>query len=242
MCKFNHPAIWPLVLTCSTGAYPDAHMPATSEADPARESAPVEEIDGPCIGIVEFKVTAHHEDPQLGEIAAEALAALVDQSKWFRVIKGANLECLLKDQGVESLVQPGELLQPVKIAGLDYLVLGEVIELRVSPRLGRGQHLHDFDHTNDRSKITLECRLRLALVHPITGQAAASGLFEYKRTGTIKSLKVNITGPQPSAGTGFPLDDRCTAEILNNALIKSLKKMRWDIYRILKEYKRRHSA
>ena len=36
--------------------------------------------------------------------------------------------------------------------------------------------------------------------------------------------------------------DQDPVEILNNALIKSLKKMRWDIYRILKEYKRRHSA
>ena len=191
--------------------------------------------NGPCLGIVPFKVIVDDaKEGELGSLAAATLGDLAVESGRFRVV--ADLKCLLKDQGLEDAVTPGTLERRTAISGLDYLVLGEVLQLSVLPRLARGQKPEDFDPSNRRSRVRVTCTVRVRLVEPSSGATKAEAEGNFVRTASIKSLKLEVLGFEEGTGR-LRIDDAGTSDLLRKALVDGVKAMRWDLLGILRKHK-----
>src|SRR6185437_6009735 len=97
--------------------------------------APPAGIDKPRVGVPPFNIqqgnnnSSKHGD--LNDLAADQMTTLLFQSERFDVVERAQLPQLLKEQSLEGIVKSDELAKQAQVAGVDYLLLGKVTNLRV---------------------------------------------------------------------------------------------------------------
>jgi curli biogenesis system outer membrane secretion channel CsgG len=200
--------------------------------------APPAGIDHPRTGIPPFESVGHGATAELNDVAADQLTTLAVNSERFDVIERAQLNQLLKEQGLEGIVKPDELAQSGKVRGVDYLLVGKVSNLRVkgehanrgfglgtsrSPARGAAAGL--FGLHPEGLTITAECGVDIRLVDATSGKVPAAQHSDYTRTDTIGAFGVEILGTSGTADADLKLDDDNKGLILRLALDDALRQM-----------------
>jgi curli biogenesis system outer membrane secretion channel CsgG len=209
------------------------------EKDPGnvgRYDAPPGGIDRPRTGVPPFE-PAQGSSKELTEVAADQLSTLATNCERFDVIERAQLQQLLKEQGLEGIVKPDELAQSGKVRGVDYLLIGKVTNLRVKAEkqnrgfgfgnvgLPGGGSLGGFDFSRKDSIITAECGVDLRLVDATSGKVDAAQHSDFTRTDTVGAFGVEILGANAESGADLKLDEDNKGLILRYALDDALRKM-----------------
>lgn len=209
----------------------------TLTADVGRYSAPPAGIDKPRTGVPPFESTGSGSSAELNKIAADQLSTLAVNSERFDVIERAQLEQLLKEQGLQGVVRPDELAQAGKVRGVDFLLLGKVSNLRVKAEqssrgfglgnisLPGGGGVGAFDFKKKDSTITAECGVDLRLVDATSGKVEAAQHSDYKRTDTIGAFGVEVLGVGAEADANLKIDEDNKGLILRLALDDALREM-----------------
>ncbi len=167
--------------------------------------------------------------------AADQLTTLADKTDRFEMIERAQMEQLLKEQGLEGIVDPAELAKPGRVSGVDYIFIGKITNMRVKKEktasgfsLGkiltvRGHSV--FDYNNKKSTITVECGVDLRLVDPTNGTILAADFGEYKRTDSIGATGVSIVGISTRSDADLKITEDSRGLILRLALDDAIRKM-----------------
>ncbi len=173
----------------------------------------------------------------LGAIAADQLTTLAVNTGRFDVIERAQLEQLLKEQGLEGIVDPKEMARQGKVRGVDYLIIGKVTNFRVQAaksrtglgiaQLGLGKlgGVGAFDLKKSNSRITVDCGVDLRLVDPSTGSTLAAQFGEYKKTNTLNAFGIQVLGINATADGRLQVDEDNQGKILRLALDHALRRM-----------------
>ena len=191
------------------------------------------------VGIPPFQVTESGQsihNKALDDLAAEQMTTLALLSGRFEVIERAQLGQLLREQGLEGIVDPSQLARSGKVSGVDYLIFGKVTNLRIkAEKTGTGFNVGSipipfvsstgFDYRNRSSKITAECGVDIRMVEPTTGRVAAAHFGEFKRTDSISAFGISILGVGADASAGLDISDDNKGKILRLALDDALRKM-----------------
>jgi curli biogenesis system outer membrane secretion channel CsgG len=162
-------------------------------------------------------------ESELTDAAAKATPALVD-----RLLRDA----LLKEQGLEGIVDPEELAKPGRVKGVDFLYIGRVTNMRVKAEktssnfdLGSLGFGGLFSTSDKKSRITVECGVDIRLVEPSTGEVLASQFGEYKRTDSIGATGVRVLGIGGESKADLKIDEDSRGKILRLALDDAVRKM-----------------
>jgi curli biogenesis system outer membrane secretion channel CsgG/predicted RNA-binding Zn-ribbon protein involved in translation (DUF1610 family) len=240
----NRAWIWLIMAVIAGLAAGCASSQETAERDTltahvGKYDPPPSDIAVARVGIPPFTVTERGRvarDPGLEGLAADQMYALALSSGRFEVIERAQLGQLLREQGLEGIVDPNEMAKSSKVSGVDYLIYGKVTNLRVkAERAGRGVNVGSlplpwggwsgFDYRNRSSKITAECGVDIRLVDPTRGRVAAAHFGEYKRTDSISAFGISVLGVRTDADADLRIDEDNKGKILRLALDDAFRKM-----------------
>ncbi len=184
------------------------------------------------VGVPQFKIDSrvparNWNRNELARDAADQLTTLADRTDRFEVIERAQMDQLLKEQGLEGIVDPNELARPGKVRGVDYLFIGKITNMRVkAERTRSGAGILVVAWRDSRTRITIECGVDLRLVNPTDGSVLISEFAEYKRTDSIRALGVNILGlVGGGSGAHMHISEDSRGKILRLALDDCVRKM-----------------
>ncbi len=180
------------------------------------------------VGVPQFKVekTTLPAKDELAKDASDQLTTLADKTDRFRVIERGQMDQLLKEQGLEGIVDPEELAKPGRVKGIDFLFIGKITNMRVK---GEGSH-SDWSvlivgGSSSNAKITVECGVDIRLVDPTTGEVLCGEFGEYKRTDTVSAQGVRIIGLGGGSSADLHIDEDSRGKILRLALDDAVRKM-----------------
>ncbi len=191
------------------------------------------------VGVPQFNVDTSKvpadlfKKEEVAKDAADILTTLADNSDRFEVIERAQLNQLLKEQGLEGVVDPEELAQPGRVKGVDYLMIGKVTNMRVKAEKSKtdfslGNILPGaglFDINNEKETVTVECGVDIRLVNPTAGTVLSSAFGEYKRTDSIGATGMHILGFGGKASADLQIDEDSRGKLLRLALDDAVRKM-----------------
>lgn len=193
------------------------------------------------VGVPQFKVDPNVpqdnvKKEKVGEEASDILTTLWTKSKRFQVVERGQLGQLLKEQGLEGIVDPEEMAQPGRVKGVDYLCIGKVTEMRVKAEktassFSLGSILPGagvFDYNNEKSTVTVECGVHIRLVNPTTGVTLSAGKGHYKRTDSIGATGVTILGVGGRSQADMQIDEDSRGLLLELALDDAVRDMLKD--------------
>lgn len=189
------------------------------------------------VGVPPFSVDIRRGATEsMTTVAADQLTTLLVNSGRFRVIERAQLDQLIKEQGLEGVVKWDELAKMGEVKGVDYLMLGKVTNFRVLASKGGGGFgigrtqlpfggsFGGFDYRNNESQIQVECGVDIRLVDPTTGEVVAASFAEYERTDSIRSFDVQVLGVSTGVDGELQLSDDDQGRILRLALDDAVRK------------------
>lgn len=203
-------------------------------------------IARPRVGVPPFMIDGEAATgAKLDGLAADQLTSLAIMSGRFTMIERAQLEQLLREQGLEGIVRSDQMASMGEVAGVDYLLFGRVTNFRVrvdenTRGLGLGRvpipgagNIGAVDYKKKSKKITVDCGVDLRLVNPTTGEIAAAHFGEFQKVDYAEAFGVDILGASAQADANLQLDDDNKGKVLRLALDESLRKMLPQIDRAL---------
>jgi len=217
-----------------------AHVGVYSPAPPG--------IVRPRVGVPPFRVDGDvARDGKLGSLASDQLTSLAFLSGRFQMIERAQLDQLLREQGLEGTVRPDQVASVGEVAGVDFLMFGRVTHLRVkveetSRGFGIGRipvpmtrigQVGGFDYTKNSKKITVDCGVDLRIVNPTTGAIVAAHFGEFQKTDFAEAFGVEILANNARADADVQLDEDNKGKVLRLAIDESLRKMLPQVDRAL---------
>ena len=182
------------------------------------------------------KTKGGYNKPDGGQ-AAEQMETLVIRSKRFNTIERLQLENLLKEQGLEGVVDPAELAKPGKVRGVDYLILGAITNFRVKiVKTGTSggvfsalKVLAPVDIDTSKTVISTEVGVDVKLVNTTTGEIVSKDFGEVKREDVASAWGVKVLGIGGDAKNEMRIDQDAMGKIMRWALDESYKQMLPDI-------------
>jgi curli biogenesis system outer membrane secretion channel CsgG len=174
-----------------------------------------------------------HSRP-VGEQGAEQLETALVNSGRFNMVERLQLDNILKEQGLEGVVDPGELSKPGKVRGIDYMFMGAITEFsikiirtrtaggifdRVIPRLA------PLDIDTSKTEIETRVAVDIKLVNTQTGEIVAKDAEPVKRVDTAKAWGVRVLGIGGDANKEMRVDEESQGRIMRYAIDQSLKRM-----------------
>jgi len=174
-----------------------------------------------------------HSRP-VGEQGAEQLETALVNSGRFSMIERLQLENVLKEQGLEGVVDPAELAKPGRVRGVDYLFMGAITEFsvkitrtktaggifdRVVPRIA------PLDIDTSKTEIETRVAVDIKLVNTTTGEIVAKDSEPVKRVDTASAWGVRVLGIGGDANKDIRIDEESQGRIMRYALDQSLKRM-----------------
>jgi curli biogenesis system outer membrane secretion channel CsgG len=174
-----------------------------------------------------------HSRP-VGEQAGEQFETLVIRADRFNVIERLQLENILKEQGLEGIVDPNELAKPGRIRGIDYMFMGAITNFRVKiNKTSTGGGIFDrvirpiapLDIDTSKTTIETQVGVDIKLVNTTTGEIVAKDFGEVSRIDTASAWGVRVLGIGGDAKNELKIDEDSQGKILRWALDESFKKM-----------------
>lgn len=203
-----------------------------------RFSPPAGDLVRARIGVPQFRVQGKNAPANAAQVAADQLTTLAMGTQRFDVIERAQLDLLLKEQGLEGVVAGSELAKPAQVRGVDYLLIGRITNLRVKrastgtsfnlanvPIPGAQGALGLFGIKNRDKQVKVECGVDLRLVDPSTGQTAVADFSEFDRTENAGAFGLQILGGDITAESDLQISEDDYGRILRLALDDCLRKM-----------------
>ncbi len=185
------------------------------------------------VGVPPFTITAKDAAEDTAEVAADQITTLMFMAQRFDVIERAQLDQLLKEQGLEGIVRADEAAQAGQVRGVDAIVIGKITNFQVKQEKKKGGFglldiggvIGGVDVKKDTRVITVEIGVDLRLVDPSTGSIKAAHFGEFKRTDTTSAMGVKILGTNAESDADLDLDEDNKGKLLRLALDDTLKKM-----------------
>ncbi|MDA3961430.1 MAG: hypothetical protein PF961_11615 [Planctomycetota bacterium] len=185
------------------------------------------------VGVPPFTITAREAAPDTAEVAADQLSTLAQLTSRFLVIERAQLDQLMKEQGLEGVVRADEAAQVGKVRGVDALLIGKITNFQVKRQEKKGGFgfiniagaIGGVDVDTDKVEISVEIGVDLRLVDPSDGTTYAAHFGEYKRVDSQSAFGVQILGASAEADADLQLDKDNIGKLLRLALDSTMKKM-----------------
>jgi curli biogenesis system outer membrane secretion channel CsgG len=171
---------------------------------------------------------------RVGDAAGEQLETLVVGSRRFSLINRMQLKTILKEQGLEGIVDPSELAKPGKVRGVDYMFLGTVTNFRLMTQrtqtaggiLDRAiPRVAPLDIDTSKTEITTDVGVDVQLVNTTTGEIVDKQFGEVKKTLSAKAWGVRVLGIGGDARNNVQVDRDSHGKILRVAVDEAYKKM-----------------
>lgn len=197
--------------------------PGRYPAGPLNAANPRVGVSVPAVeGASGFAQGAH-----LGEDAAGQLLWVADRSARFNLVDRVRLDEMLSQQGLNGMLQPGDLLRPAALRGLDYVLLCRVSSLSVRgedpPEKVSVANVENLLHVSSPNpKITATALVELRLIDPATGSAAAEIKAPFKRTGSPRSFGLTFATPEAAWGE-LMLNDEQASQVLRVVLDDAMR-------------------
>lgn len=172
---------------------------------------------------------------RVGDQAAEQMTSLLLRCPdRFNVIERSQLKNLLREQGLEGVVDPSELARPGKVRGVDYLVYGSVTNLRV--KMVRQQTGFDvakiapripgaLEIDTSKTVVHVQCDVDVKMVNTTTGEIVAGDFGAVNREDVASAWGMKILSIGGSAKNELHLDKDSYGRILRRALDDAFRKM-----------------
>jgi curli biogenesis system outer membrane secretion channel CsgG len=202
------------------------------------------------VGVPPFTIPAKELGAETAAVAADQITTLMIMAQRFDVIERAQLDQLLKEQGLEGIVRADEAAQAGKVRGVDAIVIGKITNFQVKKEQKKGGFglvnignvIGGLDVKKDTAVITVEVGVDLRLVDPTTGSIKAAHFGEYKRTDSTSGFGVQILGASADADASLDIDEDNKGKLLRLALDSTMKKMLPQVDMWLVERSRKPAA
>jgi curli biogenesis system outer membrane secretion channel CsgG len=177
--------------------------PRGAVQDIGHYSAPPPDAARPRVAVPALRVTTGEgfaKSLDLGTIASDESTKLLTETGRFNLVEGSRLGQLLDDGQLSQVIAPGELLRPVRIPGVRYVLVGRVLNLSVhaeDPAEGFGvakmRTWAGMDqNVNKRAALTVAASVNLRLVDPASGVAMAEVAREFRQTATAATFGIDL--------------------------------------------------
>jgi hypothetical protein len=181
-------------------------------------------IPTPAIEPVAGIVPSEH----LADEAADQLFWAVDQSNRFNLIEHRRVAELISQRAGAETLKGGELLHPVSLQGIDYLLLCRIAGLSVrgdeKPEKVSVQNVERLLRiTTPKPRITTTAIVELKLVNPSTGLIAASLEDHFRRTSSPESMNLSFADPEAAWGS-LQLTEEQSRQVLRVVLDDAVRK------------------
>lgn len=166
----------------------------------------------------------------IGAQAADAMISIVSESDRFSLIERSRLEELMKEQGLEGVVEPSELSKAGRVRGIDYLFLGAVTNFRVKvtrTRSGGGiwdrvvKPIAPLDIDTSKTEVETQVGVDIRLVNTQTGEIVASRTGEVIHKAVASAWGIRVLGIGGEGSNEIRIDDDSRGKILRHALHES---------------------
>jgi curli biogenesis system outer membrane secretion channel CsgG len=188
----------------------------------------------PRVGVPQFRVGTVEgmNGDNINDLAADQMTTLLGLTNRFAVIERAQLQQLVKEQGLEGIVESDQLAAQAHVKGVDYLLLGKVTDLSVkkvatSNNFGLAQISNvtgGAEVSNSNVSIKTDCGVDIRLVNSTTGEIVCPNFSEYSKTDSASSMGLAILGANASSSADLELSDDDKGKILRLALDDAIKK------------------
>jgi len=208
---------------------PPAQPPEPTSAPASRDRPPeIGNYPPPPAGLTPVRAAvAGFQDKSGANVAlaaARQLEALATASIRFRMIDQAQLQAILKEQGVEGAQDPVDLAKPGRVRGVDYMFVGGITTFRLTvQRQPPGGAPGTLDAS--QSMITADIELLVRLVNTTTGEIIAKQFGELKKEIKAADWGIRIVGLGGGAKDNVQVDSDSQAKLLRHALDEALRKM-----------------
>lgn len=237
-----------LLVGCASSSESGGRSASLSNVEVGRYSPPPAGATRPRVGCPPWQVQeagGKSGGQKLDDSAADIMTTLAVRSNRFQVVERAQLEQLLKEQGLEGIVRPGEMAQYGQVRGVDYLLFGKITNLRVKRedtssgfgigdvRLPLGGSVGGMDVKSDQTVIKVEMGVDLRLVDPETGAVVAANFSDFERVDEAGAVGVKILGAQAQSGANLEIDEDSKGRLMRYAIDDAYREMLPDIDRAL---------
>lgn len=213
----------------------------TSFATPGQYSPPPAQNPRWTVGVPEAQLanpTGVVSGIDLGSAASEELVSLVDASRRFNLIEHVRLREMLDSEGDSSMLQPGRLVHPAAVRGVDYLLLAQVQDLSVRKEPDPGKvsvaAMEKLLNVGPgyKPKLIVSGKVGLWLTDPRTGSVVVFGHSDFQRTATPQDLGLEIKPEEIARPAQVSLGAKDTRTILRLILDDALRQMlpRYDLW------------
>ncbi|MGB7159756.1 MAG: CsgG/HfaB family protein [Tepidisphaeraceae bacterium] len=155
------------------------------------------------VGVSEFKVEAGADDPlaavgSLGEFAGDEVATLLAKSGRFNVVGRVALAQSLGQQGLSGVIEPGTLVRPATINGVEYVLVGTLSNLSIAKRpatpgmMGKMKSWVKQSTQNKQVQVIANCNVAMKLIEPKTGDIMLSTNSQFSRTGGATAMGIDV--------------------------------------------------
>ena len=186
-------------------------------------------------GVVEFtdKTNAH-----VADAAGEQLETLAVSSKHFNLIDRMGMKNLIKEQGLEGVVDPSEIAKSGKIRGIDYMFIGVVTNFRLMTQktstdggiLDRALGpVAPLKIDTSKTIITTDIGVDIKLVNTTTGEIVTKQFGEVKKELSAGAWGVRVLGIGGDAKNNVQVDKDSQGKLMRIAVDEALRKMLPDI-------------
>jgi curli biogenesis system outer membrane secretion channel CsgG len=187
----------------------------------------VEGIAKPTIAVAPVKLSGQANQT---DVAADQLADLLSRTNRFNVIPRAQLANILQQQSATDAIKPGALVRPVKLPGVDYLVVSSVSNLAVSKQLASDMWTKMKKAMRNSQTptviVTVNCGVGLNFVDPATGEVVLTSNTEFRREETAENMGLYV--PQ-STTAPIDLTEQDRMKIVQLALDDAVRKSLYNV-------------
>lgn len=169
----------------------------------------------------------------VGDQAADQMTSLLLRSDRFNVIERSQLNALLKEQGLEGIVDPSEIAKPGKVRGVEYFVIGAVTNFKVTVtktdtgfdvgRILPGAGIVEFDTA--KTTVQVQCDVDARLVNTTTGEIVAGDFGAVNREDKASAWGLKVLSIGGRAKNELHVDKDSAGRILRRALDDAFRKM-----------------
>jgi hypothetical protein len=214
---------------CTSSNVPGTALVGSYSAAPAQ----LNPLNRPRVGIGPFQVEGEDSPGgamMLADAAADEMGELLGKAGRFTVIDRSRTGQLLAQQNAADALTPGTLIHPVKLQGVDYLLLGSLSHLSIArtkadpDMLKQVQQWIERSAQNEDALLTVHCGVGLRLIDPATGTVALASSSEFARTAPAKSLGLDVMKSEAQADTPLPLTPQDRRQIVRLALDDAVRK------------------
>lgn len=179
--------------------------------------------------VVEFEdKTRRHAG--IGAQASDAMISIISESDRFSLIERSRLRELMKEQGLEGVVESSELSKAGRVRGIDYLFLGAVTNFRVMITRQRSsggiwnhviRPLAPLDIDTSKTEVETQVGVDIRLVNTQTGEIVASRTGEVIHKAVASAWGIRVLGIGGGGRNEIRIDDDSRGKILRHALHES---------------------